>query len=401
MFHSNTLEEVVMRSEYLMFVSQDNHNKWYRMTERDDGQFLAEWGRVGAAGQSTLYPMGKWDSQLRSKLAKGYTTVVGHGSEVINKSVATSMDIKDPEVKALVAFLMKAAKQSITSNYSVAAGDVTKAQVAEAQEIIGQIRDLLESGRHSQGRLNELLERLYRTIPRKMSDTRKYFLRDDYRVSYVTELLQSEQALLDSLESQAQGGSLSNSLLNLDSLGLDISVASQADRDKIAKATDFHVSNQKIFKVTNSATQSRFKGGKTKLLYHGTKNSNVFSLLQRGAMIRPNGVSTTGSMFGNAFYLADKARKSIGYTSLKGSYWASGSESKAYLAVFEVALGKTWDLLSGQTHQHWMCGLDQKKVSAKGYDTVFCRGGADLRNNEYAIFDVSRVNIRYLIEINA
>jgi predicted DNA-binding WGR domain protein len=69
-----------VRSEYLMFVSQENNNKWYKMTERDDGTFLAQWGRVGFEGQSKAYPIGKWDSQLRSKLDKGYTKVAGHGS---------------------------------------------------------------------------------------------------------------------------------------------------------------------------------------------------------------------------------------------------------------------------------------------------------------------------------
>lgn len=33
-------------------------------------------------------------------------------------------------------------------------------------------------------------------------------------------------------------------------------------------------------------------------------------------------------------YFATKARKSIGYTSLSGSRWASGSNNVAYLAIF-------------------------------------------------------------------
>ena len=389
-----------MNSEYLMFVSQDNNNKWYKMTERDDGQFLAEWGRVGAAGQTKVYPGFRWEEILREKLGKGYTRVVGHGSAMVNTAVVDSMDIKDPEVKALISFLMRSAKQSIVSNYSVSAADVTKAQIDEAQKIIGSIKDELD-GKHNKVSLNDKLERLYRTIPRKMGDTRKYFLRDDYKETFVRELLQAEQGLLDTLESQAQGGALQGSLLNLESLGLEIEVASQADRDLIGKETDFRVSGQKIFKVTNKNTQAKFKGGKAKLLYHGTKNQNWMSLIQRGLMIRPAGVPTTGSMFGNGGYFANKAKKSIGYTSLRGSYWSSGSDSKAYLAIFEVALGKQWKVLDGASWEHWMGNLDQRKVSAKGFDSVFARGGADLRNDEYIVYDVSRCNIRYLIELTA
>ena len=389
-----------MNSEYLLFVSQDNHNKWYRMTERDDGQFLAEWGRVGAAGQTKLYPAFRWEEILREKLGKGYTRVVGHGTEVVNTAAADSMDIKDPEVKALVSFLMRSAKQSIVSNYSVSASDVTKAQIEEAQRIIGTIKGELD-GKHSKASLNDKLERLYRTIPRKMADTRKYFLRDDYKETFVRELLQSEQGLLDTLESQAQGGALQGSLLNLESLGLEIGVASQADRNLIGKETDFRVSGQKIFKVSNKNTLAKFKGGKTKLLYHGTKNQNWMSLIQRGLLIRPAGVSTTGSMLGNGIYGADKAKKSIGYTSLKGSYWASGAESKAYLGIFEFSLGKQWKIFEGQTWASWMSRLDYNQVKNKGFDSVFAKGGIDLRNSEYVVFQSSQCNIRYLIELTA
>jgi poly [ADP-ribose] polymerase len=37
-------------------------------------------------------------------------------------------------------------------------------------------------------------------------------------------------------------------------------------------------------------------------------------------MIRPSGAVYTGSMFGDGIYFADKAAKSIGYSSLSGSY---------------------------------------------------------------------------------
>ena len=55
-----------MKIARLIFVSEDNHNKFYNMTE-DGSSFKAEWGRVGNEPQTQLYPISKWDSTLKSK----------------------------------------------------------------------------------------------------------------------------------------------------------------------------------------------------------------------------------------------------------------------------------------------------------------------------------------------
>jgi poly [ADP-ribose] polymerase len=372
-------------------------NKWYRMTERDDGTFLAQWGRVGAEGQSKVYPVDKWDSQLRSKLAKGYTQVAGHGSAVASARVS-DIDVEDEDVKDLLSFLLQSAKQTVSLNY-LSAGEVTEAQINQAQGLLGSLKVRIGSPADE---INVLLERLYRTIPRKMTNTFNYFLRPDYKTQFLFELLQSEQALLDTLESQRVG---SGSGVSLDALGLDVRVATQVERDEVLKRTDFRVSRQRIFRVSNRKTrdsfQALFGSGRDKLLYHGTRNGNWLSVLQHGLRIRPAGVPTTGSMFGDGVYFANKARKSIGYTSLKGSRWAGGADVRAYLAIFEVCTGCEWDLLKGQKWQSWMGRIDAGMVRAKGYDSVFARGGVDLRNDEYVIYDSSRCNIKYLIELSS
>lgn len=377
----------------LIFVDENNHNKFYNMAELGNGKFKAEWGRVGSRGQSMEYMMPMWDEKLHSKLAKGYVEIT-QSTPVRN---AATLKINNPQVKALMDFLMKAAKTRLEASYQVAAGEVTQNQIDEAQSLIDRASRLLKTGRHTQESLNAILKDLYRAIPRRMTDTRKYFLRDDYEAAFAMELLQAEQNLLDTLETQSKG---KIQKLTLNSLGLDIQIASQADRDLIASTTDFKVSGNRIFKVTNQKTEAAFKTGKrTKFLYHGTRNSNWLSVLQKGLKIRPSGVQTTGSMFGDAICFANRARKSLGYTSLKGSYWASGSEPVGYLAVFEVNTGKEWNLLKNQRYQSWMSGIDTARVRREGCDTVYAKGGADLKNDEYVIYDSSRCTIRYLIEV--
>lgn len=51
-------------------------------------------------------------------------------------------------------------------------------------------------------------------------------------------------------------------------------------------------------------------------------------------------------MFGYGTYFATKAQKSLGYTSLKGSCWASGDSSYAFMGLYDVAYGKPYDAYS-------------------------------------------------------
>jgi poly [ADP-ribose] polymerase len=102
---------------------------------------------------------------------------------------------------------------------------------------------------------------------------------------------------------------------------------------------------KKVYKVVNNKTQVKFDKNlekasvkKKRLYWHGSRNENWFNILQTGLLIRPSGAVHTGSMFGDGIYFADKAQKSIGYTSLRGSYWAHGGDNKAFLALFDVLI---------------------------------------------------------------
>ena len=294
---------------------------------------------------------------------------------------------------------MKSAKTSIKRDYSISAEAVTQTQLDEAQSIIDNIyqnKDVF-----SLKGINDELRQLYTIIPRKMADTRSFFL-NSLNIPYLIELLQSEQSKLDTLKTQISIENTNEDKITLESLGFSCEVASKADREFIKNNTDFRLTNHKVFKITNHVTENVFnpKHLKTKLLYHGSRNENFLSIIQNGLKIRPKGVQTTGSMFGDAVYFADLARKSIGYTSLSGSYWASGHSNKAYLAIFEVATGHEWRVFdNGQTWSSWMSRIDEKQVKLNGCDSVFAKGGVDLRNNEYMIYNSNQCTIRYLIEL--
>lgn len=74
------------------------------------------------------------------------------------------------------------------------------------------------------------------------------------------------------------------------------------------------------------------------MLWHGTKNENLMSILLKGLKIKPPNAAHTGSLFGNAIYFADLATKSLQYTSKKGR-WGNKKESTFFMLLCEVALG--------------------------------------------------------------
>lgn len=62
-----------MRSAYLVMVEPDeNHNKYYQMTQKTTDIFEVRYGRVGAKGITRKYPISRWASIYESKLQKGY-----------------------------------------------------------------------------------------------------------------------------------------------------------------------------------------------------------------------------------------------------------------------------------------------------------------------------------------
>ena len=68
-----------------------NHNKFWNITEYDNGEILVEWGRIGMGQQSKLHSSHSknFNSLINSKLKKGYTEnrVVGSVGDNGSKNI--------------------------------------------------------------------------------------------------------------------------------------------------------------------------------------------------------------------------------------------------------------------------------------------------------------------------
>jgi poly [ADP-ribose] polymerase len=410
----------------------DNSNKVYIMEEQPDGRIKCEYGRVGKSLVTEYKDKSKWNSVLKQKLskAKGYTDVTELLAEPVSGLSAPSDDrteaIKDAMVKKLIEELMAFANKSIQKNYKVTQEAVSEQQVDRAQEIINNISALVKIGvdiKH----VNDLLLQLYTVIPRRMDNVKNHLMNpitDSKSLETAERLIGSEQSALDTMggqvallrqqreaEEQARKDAdkpkkAKKEVTILDQMGLSIEVEKDDEVLELIKKLMGPNVNQmkKVFKVVNNKTQAKFDVNlakaevkKKRFYFHGSRNENWFNILQTGLLIRPSGAVHTGSMFGDGIYFADKAQKSIGYTSLRGSYWAHGGDNKAFLALFDVHLGKQKEILH---HDSSCYKLSQKVMDAEGYNSVFAKGGADLRNNEFIIYNAAQCTVSHLIEIS-
>lgn len=394
-------------------------NKYYNMFEQPDGTFSVEYGRVNKTKINESYSMSLWDKKLKEKTKKGYEDVTRLFTEVIATAgpAATQADIANAVIKRLVDQLQAYAKKSVQANYSVSSESVTEKMVDEAQAVINDINVSLNP-KSTAKEINDKLLKLYRIIPRQMANVKSHLVDDNFTYKAnkdsLEKMMANEQATLDVMEGQValnkaqqksqNPGEVKKSMDMLEMLGLemteisakeisDIKALMGPDSDKFLNA----------YKVVNRATQKRFdnyvskaKDKTCKTFWHGSRNENIFSIVEKGLMIRPSGAVYSGSAFGDGIYFADKFKKSYGYTSGRGSYWAGGSSDRAFLFLFNVNVGKQLIV------SHSDSGLSWKKIQAQGgYDSTYAKPSSSsyIANAEYIVYQSEQCTVQYIVEV--
>lgn len=423
--------------KYLVCVTSSNNNKFYRiLPDPDDQGFTVEYGRIGAPSFRTdHYPIDMYERKYAEKLKKGY---VDQTNLVKAAVAATSGEdgfkaIADKSVNELVQALRRYASDTIKQNYTISQSAVTQEMLDKAKELIDKLNSIADGlGKgYSSYQFNDTLIKLFKTIPRKMNKVDDYLLhRDDSVIA--SKVIDREQKLYDVLlanfqiqqaanakDASKDGGSSNNGPTEtiLEKFGLECElVVDQSKIDEIKRhlgqvAPKF----KRAFVVVNKKTQDKYASFiasnpkcKTKLFFHGSKNENFWNILKNGLLLNPK-ASVTGKLLGNGIYFAEKAAKSVNYTSLRGSYWSNGTSNVGYMAIFAIACnpthafdvwthsdmdkcrGMTWDKLQkiqpGATHVH-----AHKQSSS--------HPGSWLREDELCIYREDQCTIRYLVELH-
>ena len=438
-----------LKYAYLIFVSQDNHNKYYEMQESNDGYIDILYGRVDSTKiVAPRKPINQWNSIYNSKVKKGYTDVTNlRAVETVSTTdtkVSKYKDISDPKILTLIKDLQNYAGESVKKNYKVESSKVTQKMIDEAQNILNTISPLIKIN-NDYNTINKYLIELFKVIPRKMSKVQYYLLdkelKDNNSLDIAKKRISEEQDILDSLAGKVlqnitadptlQSKLTPDNITILDQMGIIIEPAT-IDEYNIVKRYMIDqngIINRgkelfELYRVNNINTQKAFdyyinsvKNKKIKLMFHGSRNQNWIYILPKGLLIRPSGAIITGAMLGNAIYGAEASEKtdlgnicrgyakSFGYTSGKGSHWANGSDIYSYMAIMEFHVGEQMHLY---THDSSCYNLHDKFAQSNfKYDSIYMHGTNDggkyggLINSEFTIYKPQQCTIKYLMKLKA
>ena len=397
-----------IRPTYLIMVTAENNNKYYNCFPEGDN-FRVEYGRVNSTKTITNYPMSKWESQISSKIKKGYKDVTDLKTALVEeiKTDGTKYkDIENESVRRIIEKLRSLARDTVKKNYSVSSASVTEEMVYEAQLVINNLISI-----KSVNKFNDELLKLFEIIPRKMDNVRSYLIKSTDEIDKV---ISREQDLLDIMRGQIvtkstatenKAKEIDNSGITiLDEMGITMRECTPEEINEIKdcmKESSYHFS--KAWRVDNISTRKKYEEfikayniKNTKLLFHGSRTENWFSILKTGLKIRPANAVWTGSMFSDGLYFAPKCQKSIGYTSLGGSYWAGGKDNVAYMALFDTAYGKPYMVYSFDSKYY---SLNYNKLP-NGCNCLHASSSKGmLRNDEIVYYKEEQATIKYLVEI--
>lgn len=414
-----------------------NNNKVYEMRQLDASSFEFAYGRVGQSLNKGTKPMSQWDKVYKDKTNKkgeaSYKDVTHLFTESANNSTAAvASNTKKYEefksgrpaaVKDFVKLLQSYAKGSVKANYTVEAANVTQAQVDEAQSILNEVASHAANPSNI-GSINKTLLELFSTIPRKMVKVQHHLVdvgETDLRQvkTKLNAILVDEQKTLDVMAGQVR---LAASIKNIDradandsvvvsdmldaaGLGMELITGAEEAMIRNMMSRDHQAKFKRAFRVTNKATQKKYDANlsaarekKTELFWHGSRSENWWSIASNGLLIRPSSAVYSGSMFSDGVYFASSFGKSLGYTSYSGSRWAGGTDTRGFLALYQVHVGKQ---LIFDRHTSECYSLSKTVLQKKGgYDSTWARAGVSLMNDEFIIYDPCQCTIKYLIEIN-
>lgn len=362
----------------LVMVSDANNNKWYRMTDLDNGTFKVEYGRVGGSTATEVYPIHKWNSKYKEKLKKGYKDI----SALKIESKSGEYTFKGKGVDHFFNTFSKYTKDSVRGNYTIAVGSVTKTMLDEAQSILNHLVDLTDIEK-----FNKYLLELYTVLPRKMQDVRAYLVRDDKELSG---LIAKEQDVLDSLSSSVVTNVVESGQVFEESFGIEMEEVDcpQSIKDLVTKTSPSHLNIYKCFKVVHYPTQNKFEAWlethphkQVEYLFHGTRNPNCFSILKSGLLIRPtNTIAISGAVYGIGIYFSDSISKSVNYT---------GYDSDKLFFVQSVNTGNKAEYNGWYREGKGLSNsqMNYPYLSSQGYSSLHVKAGDGLLRDEYIIYN--------------
>ncbi len=412
----------------LIFVeTNSNKNKYYRLElVRDTVQI--EYGRVGGGKQITSYAGGQkiFDRKVREKLKKGYTEskidldIVEESTNSTQNVMDTAMEqiVTDKLSKILILKLVQQNIHNITNNtkikydiktgyFKTALGIITKAGVNEALDLLEKLTKLVSKKTFKDSeKFRDLNNKYFSIIPTRISTLREFnnLLMNITKIEAQKDICEALLSSIDiiatekaKIKASAEGTEVKKEIL------FDAEVLTLKDKKEFKRINDLfnnsknsrHGHNSyKVSQIYTIALDKEVKEYRNDLnnhmeLFHGTKVSNLLSILKSGLLMpKYSPGQTTGYMYGQGLYFANQSTKSLNYCD--GMYWAKGkSTGKIYMFVADIAMGN-----------YQVPTRSRNAKPESGYDSYWAKSGkSGIMNDEMIVFNNNQIKLKYILEI--
>ncbi|XP_010780561.1 poly [ADP-ribose] polymerase 1 [Notothenia coriiceps] len=307
-------------------------------------------------------------------------------------------------------------------------GKLSKRQIQSAYSLLTDVQQAVTESL-SEAHILDLSNRFYTLIPHDFGMKKPPLLNSlDYiqnKVQMLDNLLDIEVAY-SLLRGGAQDDESDPIDINYEKLKTKIEVVDKSTTEaeiitQYVKNTHAATHNtytlevEEIFKIVREGERQRYRPfeelNNRQLLWHGSRKTNYAGIMSQGLRIAPPEAPVTGYMFGKGVYFADMVSKSANYCH------TSQSDPVGLLLLAEVALGNMHELKKAShitkvpKGKHSVKGVGRTapdpsaSVTLDGVQVPLGKGSntniddTSLLYNEYIVYDVSQVNMKYLLKI--
>jgi poly [ADP-ribose] polymerase 2/3/4 len=416
----------------------ENSNKVWMAMAYDNGLFETKFGRVRDVANlvkkqkqfsSKTEAEYELEKKRREKLRKGYkdtvvldnhveTTIKKDKQEELSRIAAEQIGgvAEDSVTSELIKYLVEVNIHHIThatnikynavnATFSTPLGILTPEAISRALDLLNEIKTFNESKNFDDAKRSSRVRDYFQLVPKDFGA----------RIPPVNELLATDEQIeeqvfiLEALESAIKVDMPQTPNQKLFQCRL-IKVPHYTEEGKklfreVRKLFEktrntkhhpgiAHLKMTRLYEVEIETMKANFEATAQKIgnvrqdLWHGTKASNLLSVLKNGLIIPPaNAAHCTGRMFGNGIYTSLQSTKALNYAT---DFWNKSGKSnqRTFMFLCEVSLGKTYKPRSFSN-----------KLPAKGTDSTWVEAGTiGVMNHECIVYDTSQINLRYLAE---
>lgn len=313
-------------------------------------------------------------------------------------------------------------------------GKISKRQIQQAYSVLTELQSELQASEPTRAKILDASNRFYTLIPHDFGiDNPPPLDSEDIikkKIEMLDSLLEMEVAYsLLKTTKEEEDSDVHPVDLHYKKLNAEIEILDRTSKEfellqiyikntHAATHTQYELEILDVFKVSRVGEDKRYKPFKKlhnrKLLWHGSRLTNFAGIISQGLRIAPPEAPSTGYMFGKGIYFADMVSKSANYC------MTTPNNSIGLMLLCEVALGNMHE----KTQAEYIEKLPPGKHSCKGIGathpdpdhSVVIEDGVEvplgpgkpmlerrqtsLLYNEYIVYDVGQVKVRYLMKMN-